>query len=109
MGVEYTRFSYGSTRVLICGDTGEEAWTFVKDEDIRNIDLLLASHHGNNSGYYQPKVSVMAPKYVVISAGPGTPNDADQKYKRYARLGVYTTRTERIVATCDNAGNIIIS
>lgn len=103
------RFSYGSTKLLICGDTGQEGWLRIRDEDIRNIDLLLASHHGNDSGYYQPKVAIMVPKYVIISAGPGTPHDADQKYRHYARLGVYTTRTETVVANCDNAGNITIS
>ena len=103
------RFTYGATRILICGDTGEDAWQRIADADIRDLDLLLASHHGNDSGYYQPKVALMNPKYVVISAGPGTPYDADQKYRRYARLGVRTTRTERVVATCDNVGNIIMN
>lgn len=103
------KLTYGTTRILICGDTGREAWVRVSDEDIRNIDLLLASHHGNDSGYYQPKVRVMNPKYVVISAGPGTPHDADQKYRQYARYGVRTTRTSRVVASCDNRGNISIS
>lgn len=103
------RFSYGATRVLICGDTGQEAWARVNDANIRDLDLLLASHHGNDSGYYQPKVQVMHPKYVIISAGPGTPHDADQKYRRYARYGVYTTRTNRVVAACDDRGNITIA
>ena len=103
------RVTYGSTRILICGDSGEEAWARISDTDIRNVDLLLASHHGNDSGYYQPKVAVMAPKYVVISAGPGTPYDADQKYRRYARQGVRSTRTERLMASCDNLGNISIT
>ena len=103
------RFSYGTTRILICGDTGEDGWVRVSDADIRNLDLLLASHHGNDSGYYQPKVQVMNPKYVVISAGPGTPHDADQKYRRYARYDVYTTRIQRVVATCDQRGSVNIS
>lgn len=103
------RFTYGQTRILICGDTGQEAWLRVADLDIMRADLLLASHHGNDSGYYQPKVAVMAPKYVVISAGPGTPYDADQKYRRYARYGVRTTRTERVIATCDHMGNVAVS
>ena len=103
------KFTYGATRVLICGDSQEDAWRGVSDNDISNIDLLLAAHHGNDSGYYQPKVRVMNPKYVVISAGPGTPHDADQKYRRYARIDVYTTRTGRVVAACDDRGNVSIT
>jgi len=103
------KLTYGATRILICGDTGEDGWIRVSDADIASLDLLLASHHGNDSGYYQPKVSVMNPKYVVISAGPGTPHDADQKYRRYERVGVYTTRTSRVVATCDDRGNVSIA
>jgi beta-lactamase superfamily II metal-dependent hydrolase len=103
------KFTYGATRVLICGDTQEDAWRRVSDYDISTIDLLLAAHHGNDSGYYQPKVRVMNPKYVVISAGPGTPHDADQKYRRYARAGVYTTRISRVVAVCDDRGNVTIT
>jgi beta-lactamase superfamily II metal-dependent hydrolase len=103
------KFTYGTTRILICGDTEEDGWRRVSDYDISNIDLLLAAHHGNDSGYYQPKVRVMNPKYVVISAGPGTPHDADHKYRPYARIGVYTTRTARVVADCDDRGNVSIT
>lgn len=100
------KFTYGATRILVCGDTDEDGWRRVSDYNISNMDLFLAAHHGNDSGYYQPKVRVMNPKYVVISAGSRTPHDADQKYRQYARYGVYTTRTSRVVATCDERGNI---
>jgi len=103
------KFTYGSTRILICGDTGREGWEYIPDASIRNIDLLLASHHGNDNGYYRPKVETMNPRYVVISAGPRTPHDADQKYRYYARNDVYTTRTSRVVAKCESDGTINIS
>jgi competence protein ComEC len=102
------RLTYGLTKILICGDSHQEAWQRVADADIADLDLLLVAHHGNDSGFYQPKVRAMNPKYVVISAGPGTPHDADQKFRYYARYDVYTTRTRRVVAACDDRGNVSI-
>ena len=66
---------------MICGDTEEAGWKGVPDWQIKDTTLLLASHHGNKSGYHLPKIQVMAPKYVVISAGEKTEADADNRYK----------------------------
>jgi len=75
------RLSYGANRILICGDTEEAGWKGVPDWQIKDTTLLLASHHGNKSGYHLPKIQVMAPQYVVISAGEKTEADADNRYK----------------------------
>jgi competence protein ComEC len=103
------RFTYGSSRILICGDSGEDAWKRIPDNSIEDLTLLLASHHGNDSGYYAPKMKVMNPKYTVISAGPTTPYDADAKYSYYTRYKVYTTRTKKVVAKCNIDGTVEIS
>jgi len=102
-------FSYGKSRVLICGDSGKEAWRRVPDDSLKDLTLLLASHHGDDSGYYAPKVRIMKPEYTVISAGWGTPHDADKEYWRHTRKGVYTTRTKQVVAECYRDGTVVVS
>lgn len=108
------RLSYGTNRIIICGDTEEAGWKGILDWDIKDTTLLLASHHGNKSGYNIQKMQVMAPKYVVISAGEKTESDADSRYKYHtdklnnpffvAMLGhttkrLFTTRQSGVMAT----------
>jgi len=88
-------------RIIIPGDIEEDGWNLVNDQDIKNTALLLASHHGNNSGYNLQKIKVMNLAFVVISTGLKTEHDADQKYRNQVRKGVYTTRQKRVVAKID--------
>jgi competence protein ComEC len=87
--------------IIIPGDIETDGWEYINDGDLKNTSLLLASHHGNNSGYNLNKLKIMNPGFVVISAGPKTEYDADQKYRNNSRNGVFTTRMKRIVATID--------
>lgn len=105
-------FSYGKSKVLICGDSGKEAWRRVPDDSLKDLTLLLASHHGNDSGYYASKVRIMKPECTVISAGSGAvtqADDAGKEYQRYTREGVYTTRTKQVVAECYRDGTVVVS
>ena len=88
-------------KIIIPGDIEEDGWELVNDQDIKNTTLLLASHHGNNSGYNLQKIKRMNLAFVVISAGSKTEYDADQKYRNQVRKGVYTTRQGRVVARID--------
>jgi competence protein ComEC len=112
------RLVYGKSRILICGDTEKTGWERIPDFKIKNTTLLLASHHGNNTGYSLEKVNVMFPKYVVISAGDKTEADADNKYRYHTSkwdifikaLGgtpskrVFTTRDSAVIATFTSQG-----
>jgi len=88
-------------RIIIPGDTETKCWEQIPDSDIKDTTLLLASHHGNDSGYCLEKIKAMNLAFVVISAGPKTENDADEKYKNQVRKKVYTTRRNKIVARID--------
>ncbi len=96
-------------KIIIPGDIESDGWEYVNDEDIRGSTLLLASHHGNNSGYNLEKIRTMNLAFVIISTGPKTEHDADQKYRNQARKGVYTTRQKRIVANIDEQNTLHIS
>ncbi|MBI2470680.1 MAG: MBL fold metallo-hydrolase [Planctomycetes bacterium] len=88
-------------KLLIPGDIEEDGWEYINDSDIKNTTLLLASHHGNNSGFNLKKVKAMNLAFVVISAGTKTEYDADAKYRNQVRKDVYTTRQKRVVARID--------
>ena len=55
--------------IIIPGDIEEDGWEYINDNDISDSTLLLASHHGNNSGYNLQKIKAMNPAFVVISTG----------------------------------------
>lgn len=95
------RISCRGHTIILPGDIETDGWAYIDESNIRNISLLLASHHGNNSGYNLEKLKVMNPAIVVISSGPKTEYDADQKYRRHAMKGVFTTRQKRVIATID--------
>ncbi len=88
-------------KIIIPGDIESDGWEYIKDKDIENSTLLLASHHGNKNGYNLEKIKKMNPAFVVISAGPKTEHDADQRYKNIVRKKVYTTRQSRVTAKID--------
>ena len=93
-------------KIIIPGDIESDGWGHVNDNDIRSSTLLLASHHGNNSGYNLQKIKIMNPAFVVISTGTKTEHDADKKYRNQARKGVFTTRQKRIVAKIDEKNTL---
>ena len=95
--------------IIIPGDIEEDGWEYIDDNDIIDSTLLLASHHGNNSGYNLQKIKAMNPAFVVISTGTKTEYDADQKYRNQVRKKVYTTRRGRIVARIDEEKTLHIS
>ncbi len=88
-------------KIIIPGDTEEDGWDYISDNDIGNATLLLAPHHGNKSGFHLEKMKIINPAFVVISAGPKTEHDADNRYRNIARKKIYTTRQSRIVARID--------
>jgi len=96
-------------KIIIPGDIEEDGWDFIPESSIKNITLLLTPHHGNKNGYNNNKMKVMNPAFVVISAGPKTEFDADDRYRNIARKKVYTTRQKRVVATINNNNTLQMS
>ncbi len=110
--------TYGKSKILLCGDTEETGWQKIPNNKIKDVTLLLASHHGNKSGYCLEKVNIMSPQYVVISAGEKTEADADTKYRYHTdkwdvfttllggtpRKRLFTTRTTAIEAIFNSQG-----
>ena len=103
------RIQWRGHQIIIPGDTETECWEEVTNDKIKGTTLLLAPHHGNNSGYCLEKVKAMNLAFVVISAGPKTEYDADRKYANQIRKKVYTTRKGKIIARIDENNTLHMS
>lgn len=81
---------YSDLKIIVCGDNEKESFeelmrdtTFV--EKARNTDLLVAPHHGRDSGYYEPFVTVANPRLTVVSDGSVCDTSAVSRYGNISR------------------------
>ncbi len=85
---------YGGHKIILGGDAEEDTWKYIYENHadlIKDVIILKASHHGRDSGYYQPAVKHMNPEYTIISVGKKPDSDASNKYRQYSR-NVWSTR-----------------
>ena len=87
------RVSHGGRSMILGGDAGEVAWKDIHDHygEKLKCQVLKASHHGRNSGYYQPAVKAMSPAITIVSAGKKPETDATNLYRQYSK-NVWSTR-----------------
>jgi competence protein ComEC len=85
-----TLISYAGSRLLIPGDNERPSW----DELLQNsafvsatkhIDLLIAPHHGRESGFSAELMDNMSPRLTVISDGPFCDSSATGRYGEKTR------------------------
>lgn len=81
-----------TSRLLAPGDIESKAWNDMIAADVLGkVNVLIASHHGRNSGYHEAALNLMNPEVVIISSDPiPAKQDAIKKYK--ARSAVFSTR-----------------
>jgi competence protein ComEC len=95
----YNNLSYvlylvaNDTRIILGGDAEADVWKSIHDCYGSNLkcDILKASHHGRDSGYYQPAVAAMKPEFTIVSVGKKPSTDASNKYRAYSN-NVWSTR-----------------
>ena len=78
---------HGGSKVVLGGDAEEATWVYIVEnfaDEIRNIKLLKASHHGRDSGYHQVGVKLMNPEYTAVSVGKKPDSDVSNKYRQYS-------------------------
>ena len=81
-------------KIVLGGDAEEETWEYLVenyDEELKDVDILKASHHGRDSGYYKEAVKLMNPKHTIVSVGKKPSTDASNKYGHYSD-NLYSTR-----------------
>jgi len=103
------RIQHDKSVVILTGDPSQEALQDVCEtfpDDFLKADLLCAPHHGRDTGYYQPFVKAVSPKYTIVSVGKKPENDASNKYRQYSEC-VFSTRFHGTMhAKCWSGGDI---
>lgn len=113
-----TVIEYANIKVVIPGDN--EACSFeelMKLESfknaVRNADILLAPHHGRETGYNNEFVNLVNPRLTIVSDGRFCDTSANGRYSQKSRgwtvhKGNGTT-TERKCLTTNTDGEVFLS
>ncbi|PKL67681.1 MAG: hypothetical protein CVV28_05280 [Methanobacteriales archaeon HGW-Methanobacteriales-1] len=102
---------YGPHKIVLGGDAEQENWKYILEnyaDLIKDVTILKASHHGRETGFYEPAVEQMKPKYTIQSVG-NTMKPKDDAVKKYKELSknVITTRWKgNVVIECHEDGRI---
>lgn len=100
---------HNGRKIILGGDAEEETWEYLVEnyeDELTDIDILKASHHGRDSGYYQEAVKLMTPTYTIVSVGKKPSTDASNKYRQYSD-NVFSTRWNgNVVFNIDDYGYI---
>ncbi len=101
--------TYKGYKFVLAGDAEKENWDYIVEnykDKITNINILKAAHHGRESGFHEEAVKLMNPEYTIVSVGKKPDTDAHNKYKKYTREKVLSTRYRgNITVTIDDYGN----
>jgi beta-lactamase superfamily II metal-dependent hydrolase len=81
-----------TSRLLAPGDVESKAWNDMIDAEIQmRANVLIASHHGRNSGFHEGAMDLIKPEVVIISSDEiPDKEDAINEYRKRAR--VFSTR-----------------
>jgi beta-lactamase superfamily II metal-dependent hydrolase len=60
-------------RILFCGDTHDKTWAHLLEnhlEEIQDVELMIAPHHGRDSGRDRAFLSAVRPKFTLFGIAP---------------------------------------
>ena len=83
-------FQYAGVKVVVPGDNGSCSWEeLLGQSDFRyaakDADVLLAPHHGRESGWHDEAMDVINPRITVISDARRRETSAQSKYSAKSR------------------------
>ena len=93
-------FQEKGKRVVFGGDSGKRTWDHIlknHSDQLKNIDLLIAPHHGRCSGGNEEYLDVLKPKLTLFGNAKAKDLDYDSYYNRGLEI-----------ITNNQAGNIIV-
>ena len=106
----------GNAKVVVCGDNEKESFEILMDNPnfqkaVQNAYVLVAPHHGRESGYYKDFVSLVNPYITIISDTRNVGTSASAKYSEKSQgWNVYNGATKeyskRYCLTTRQDGNI---
>jgi competence protein ComEC len=101
--------------ILLPGDLeGEDAWKRLLEyagDELEDVRVLKAAHHGRKNGFYPEAVRRMDPDYVIVSVGKKDEHDAQPDYNRILSddTEIYSTRQHgRIKVTVTEDGKLTL-
>ena len=85
-----TTIEYRGIKILIPGDNESDSWEeLLRDPKFRgaihNTHVLVASHHGRDSGYYGKLFDCFQPTITIISDGPVVGTSVTSKYDNHTK------------------------
>lgn len=116
----------GNAKVVVCGDNEKESFKYLMlNSDFKNVIkdswVLVAPHHGRESGFYKEFIELVNPYITIVSDASQVDTTASSRYSSYSKgYNVYnaltgeskyryclTTRTDGNIEVkfgeCDNA------
>jgi competence protein ComEC len=103
------RVWHGATsRLLAPGDAESKAWDDMIEAGLNlRANVLIASHHGRNSGYHEGAMDLIEPEVVIISSDKiPAKDDAIKKYQQRAKE-VFSTREHGTLTARMHTGGTI--
>jgi competence protein ComEC len=102
---------YPPHKIILGGDAEKDTWKYVLEhypEEIKDITVLKAAHHGRNSGYYEPAMKQMHPQYTIVSVGAKLdPSlDATKKYTQFTENLITTRWQGNVTIECHENGDL---
>lgn len=91
----------GNAKIVVCGDNEKESFTELMKNDsfrtaVANSWILIAPHHGRESGYYEDFVNLVSPDLTVISDTNNTETSVASKYSAKSKgYDVYNASTHK--------------
>lgn len=110
-------FEYAGMKLLIPGDNEPTSWNELKDvtgflSATKDVDVLLAPHHGRDSGFDNDTMTNFNPRLTVISDGRFCDTSATSRYSAKTRGWTVHRRKgedqERKCVTTRNDGVIVV-
>lgn len=105
-------------KIVICGDNETASFDYLMkqtgfQDDVSDADILVAAHHGRESGYYKDFVDLVKPRLTIISDSSKSKTTAQAKYTSISRgWDVHNRNTgedeKRYCLTTRSDGNIVI-
>ena len=90
--------SYANSKILIPGDNESASWKELLAmplfrDAIIGTDILVASHHGRESGFHSDLFKHISPKLTIVSDGPAGTTSVTSKYQSQSSGWVVNNRT----------------
>jgi len=114
---QITIFEYAGIKIIIPGDNESESFEELLSNyyflaKISNADILLAPHHGRESGYNTDFVNRVKPKLTIVSDGKKVDTSANTRYSQISSGWEVYKRSggsgKRYCLSTNNDGHIVV-